>query len=229
MLRTDKEFVAWKGFPVVVTTTQPHKKKTKFEGNLVRRDDEFVHLNLKGRPIKVCPLSAACPGPRCTRPGAPPPPARSSLCHACREVGSAGSRGLPEPCRVSRIARALALGRGGVPHSAPCHIQHSPNTPTTGLRERGNDTSKSTGRSGRQKVATRRNMRREKRVTVQGPVKEQQPDGMSHRGCHPRPARSAPCTRATHGVAERKDDGAATVQRKSPGTPRRRIRHPRQP
>ena len=58
----------------------------------------------------------------------------------------------------------------------------NPNTPTTGLCERGNDTSKSTGRSGRQKAATRRNMRREERVTVQGPVKEQQPDGMSHRG-----------------------------------------------
>ena len=55
-------------------------------------------------------------------------------------------------------------------------------TPTTGLRERGNDTSKSTGRRGRQKAATRRNVRREERVTVQGPVKEQQPDGMSHRG-----------------------------------------------
>ena len=58
----------------------------------------------------------------------------------------------------------------------------SPNTPTTGLRKRGNDTRNSTGRSGRQKAATRRNMRREERVTVQGPVKEQQPDGMSHRG-----------------------------------------------
>ena len=52
----------------------------------------------------------------------------------------------------------------------------------TGLRERGNETSKSTGRSGRQKAVTRRNMQREERVTVQGPVKEQQPDGMSHRG-----------------------------------------------
>ena len=61
------------------------------------------------------------------------------------------------------------------------HIQHSPNTPTIGLREHGNETSKSTGRSGQQK-ATRRNIRREERVTVQGPVKEQQPDGMSHRG-----------------------------------------------
>ena len=46
----------------------------------------------------------------------------------------------------------------------------------------GNDTNKSTGRSGRQNAATRRNMRREERVTVQGPVKEQQPDGMSHGG-----------------------------------------------
>ena len=48
---------------------------------------------------------------------------------------------------------------------------------TTGLRERGNDTSGSTGRSGRQNAATRRNMRREERVTVQGPVKTQPPDG----------------------------------------------------
>ena len=47
-----------------------------------------------------------------------------------------------------------------------------PSAPTTGLRERGNDTSGSTGRSGRQNAATRRNMRREDRVTVQGPVRE---------------------------------------------------------
>ena len=43
------------------------------------------------------------------------------------------------------------------------------NTPTTGLRERGNDTSKSTGLSSRQKAATRRNMRREEWVTVKAP------------------------------------------------------------
>ena len=49
-------------------------------------------------------------------------------------------------------------------------------------RERGNDTRRSTGRSGRQNAATRRNMRREERVTVPAPVKEQQPDGMSHGG-----------------------------------------------
>ena len=73
-------------------------------------------------------------------------------------------------------------GRRWRANGTPCHIQHSPGTPTTGLRERGNDTSQSTGRSGRQKAATRRNMRREEQVTVQGPVKKQQPDGMSHRG-----------------------------------------------
>ena len=36
-------------------------------------------------------------------------------------------------------------------------------------------------RSGRQNAATRCSTRREERVTVQGPVKKQQPDGMSHR------------------------------------------------
>ena len=65
--------------------------------------------------------------------------------------------------------------QAAISSTAPAHQ-------TTGLRKRGNDTSKSTGRSSRQKAATRRNMRREERVTVQGPVKEQQPDGMSHGG-----------------------------------------------
>ena len=64
----------------------------------------------------------------------------------------------------------------------PPHPATAPARQRLGLRERGNDTSGSTGRSGRQNTATRRNMRREERVTVQGPVKEQQPNGMSHRG-----------------------------------------------
>ena len=38
------------------------------------------------------------------------------------------------------------------------------------------------GTGGTCEAATRRNVRREERVTIQGPVKEQQPDGMSHRG-----------------------------------------------
>ena len=101
-------------------------------------------------------------------------------------------RGAPRPRVWHRVAvwprgsgpsvfspRRLATGGGGGGGA-----KHSPGTPTTGLRERGNDTSKSTGRSGRQNAATRRNMRREERGTVQGPVKKQQPDGMSHGGGH---------------------------------------------
>ena len=48
----------------------------------------------------------------------------------------------------------------------------NPATPTTGLRERGNDTSRNTSRSGRQKAATHRSTRREERVAVQGPIKK---------------------------------------------------------
>ena len=56
----------------------------------------------------------------------------------------------------------------------PCHLCDPP-VGRGRLRGGGGGT----GRSGRQKAATRPNMRR---VTVQGPVKKQQPDGMSHRG-----------------------------------------------
>ena len=71
-------------------------------------------------------------------------------------------------------------------------MPHPHSAPTTGLRERGNDTSKSTGRSSRQKAATQRNMRREERVTVQGPVKKQRPGGMSHRGLRVSPTNRCP-------------------------------------
>ena len=59
------------------------------------------------------------------------------------------------------------------------HVKKNPPTKTQGLPRGGGGGG---GRSGRQKAATRRNMRREEWVTVQGPVKEQQPDGMPHRG-----------------------------------------------
>ena len=73
------------------------------------------------------------------------------------------------------------MGAADAQTAHPATSSTAPAHQTTGLRERGNDTSRSTS-SGRQKAATRRNMRREERVTVQGPVKKQQPDGMSRRG-----------------------------------------------
>ena len=87
-----------------------------------------------------------------------------------------------DPGKNQHILNTPTIGRCCRANGTSRHIQHSPNTPNTGLREGGNDTRKSTGRSGRQNAATRRNMRREERVTVQGPVKEQQPDGLSHGG-----------------------------------------------
>ena len=68
--------------------------------------------------------------------------------------------------------------------------QHPPNFTVMGTtecgacrrRRGGTGSTRNTGRSGRQNTATRRSARREERVTVQGPVKKQQPDGMSHGG-----------------------------------------------
>jgi ribosome maturation factor RimP len=52
-LTSDREFISFRGFPIQVTTTEPVNKKTEFTGNLVRRDEESVHLNLKGRAIAI--------------------------------------------------------------------------------------------------------------------------------------------------------------------------------
>ena len=90
---------------------------------------------------------------------------------------------LPEGAPVRRVhpSNTLPSTEAPAPRDQPIHWGMGGGG-ATGLRKRGNNTSRSTGRSGRQKAATRRNMRREERGTVQGPVKEQQPDGMSHRG-----------------------------------------------
>ena len=93
------------------------------------------------------------------------------------------------PAGVGRPSNAVGVTDAQTAHPATSSTARG--TPTTGLRERGNDTSRSTGRSGRQNAATRHNMRRDERVTVQGPVKEQQPDGMSHRGGRGLPAPGA--------------------------------------
>ena len=56
-----------------------------------------------------------------------------------------------DPGDNQHILNMPIIGRRWRANGTPCLIQHSPNTPTTGLRERGNDTRKSTGRSGQQK------------------------------------------------------------------------------
>ena len=53
VLTQDRDFVSFKGFPVVVKTTEPHKGQTRWEGTLMRREEENLLLNLKGRPVKI--------------------------------------------------------------------------------------------------------------------------------------------------------------------------------
>jgi ribosome maturation factor RimP len=47
-LRTDQDFVSFKGFMVAVTTLEIYKKKTSFEGTLVERNVDAVCISLKG-------------------------------------------------------------------------------------------------------------------------------------------------------------------------------------
>jgi ribosome maturation factor RimP len=52
-LTTDREFTSFKGFPVVVTTTEPHEGQKSWVGKLIRRDEEALYLNKKGRAIAI--------------------------------------------------------------------------------------------------------------------------------------------------------------------------------
>ena len=131
------------------------------------------HRSLIPRPPcrapKPCPpLDLCCV---CVCPGHP-----EAMCPVC--VGEVESVPLTGAC-VGGGSERRCVGSENR-QTTPATSSTAPGTPTTGLHERGNDTSRSTGRSGRQNAATRRNMRRDDRVTVPGPVKKQRPDGMSH-------------------------------------------------
>ncbi|WP_448514748.1 ribosome maturation factor RimP [Parathermosynechococcus lividus] len=52
-LTSDRDFSTFRGFPVRVTTTAPHRGKTLWEGNLVRRDEVNVYLSQKGRSLAI--------------------------------------------------------------------------------------------------------------------------------------------------------------------------------
>jgi ribosome maturation factor RimP len=52
-LTTDREFNAFGGFTVQVTTHQPINSKTEWQGQLIRRDDTKIYLSQKGRTIEI--------------------------------------------------------------------------------------------------------------------------------------------------------------------------------
>jgi ribosome maturation factor RimP len=53
MLISDREFISFKGFPVIVKTSTPEKGNKEWAGQLIRRDETAVYLNQKGRIITI--------------------------------------------------------------------------------------------------------------------------------------------------------------------------------
>ncbi|NEO84550.1 MAG: ribosome maturation factor RimP [Spirulina sp. SIO3F2] len=52
-LTHDREFVAFKGFAVLVKTYAPHNGKKEWQGNLQGRDDQNIYLAQKGKAIAI--------------------------------------------------------------------------------------------------------------------------------------------------------------------------------
>jgi ribosome maturation factor RimP len=52
-LESDREFISFKGFPVSVSTKEPHSGSTQWQGTLIGRDEKSVRINLKGRIVAI--------------------------------------------------------------------------------------------------------------------------------------------------------------------------------
>lgn len=52
-LTTDREFISFKGFSVIVQTSEPYEGHKEWRGKLIGRDDTGVYLNQKGRAIAI--------------------------------------------------------------------------------------------------------------------------------------------------------------------------------
>ncbi|MBD2662921.1 ribosome maturation factor rimP [Richelia sinica FACHB-800] len=52
-ITTDREFISFKGFPVLISTSPPYEGQQEWIGQLVRRDETAVYLNQKGRVVEI--------------------------------------------------------------------------------------------------------------------------------------------------------------------------------
>ena len=52
-LESDREYISFKGFPVIVQTSEPKAGVKEWAGQLIRRDETAVYLNQKGRKIAI--------------------------------------------------------------------------------------------------------------------------------------------------------------------------------
>jgi ribosome maturation factor RimP len=53
VLTSDREFIAFKGFKVCVTTAEPYEHQTQWSGQLVGRDNTTLVISQKGRIISI--------------------------------------------------------------------------------------------------------------------------------------------------------------------------------
>jgi ribosome maturation factor RimP len=52
-LTTDREFIAFKGFSVIVKTSAPYENHKEWRGKLQGRDEAAIYINQKGRAITI--------------------------------------------------------------------------------------------------------------------------------------------------------------------------------
>jgi len=52
-LSTDREFISFKGYAVIVKTSEPFEGQKEWRGRLIRRDDTEVYINQKGRATAI--------------------------------------------------------------------------------------------------------------------------------------------------------------------------------
>lgn len=52
-LESERDFIAFRGFPVVVKTYAPYKEKKEWHGNLLQRDGTEIHISQKGKAIAI--------------------------------------------------------------------------------------------------------------------------------------------------------------------------------
>ncbi len=53
ILTTDREFLSFKGFPVIVETVSPYKNRQQWSGRLQGRDEESLFINQKGKIMTI--------------------------------------------------------------------------------------------------------------------------------------------------------------------------------
>jgi ribosome maturation factor RimP len=52
-LNTDRDFICFKGFSVIIKTFAPYKNHKEWQGKLQGRDEEAVYINQKGKEIAI--------------------------------------------------------------------------------------------------------------------------------------------------------------------------------